>query len=285
MNKHSIYYHCTGFVFLFCLLSGDVYAEVETDDGPPSRISKEINGFYSYLPAYVGYTINNTDAANEGELKFQFSVKYELIKNRNWYFAYTQKSFWSIQEDSEPFRETNFAPETFWQYKPEDYDWLEGIQFGIYRHESTGESGPGSHGWDTSYIEATFHWNGVYLIPRIWHASLFHRFDEVRAAPDNPDIFDYYGKWNVTAIYGNKKSNQISIMLQPSPIDDSITYEVQFDISWKKMAKLFNKLPFVNFEPEWNPYYFIQVRDGYGASLKSYNIENYSVIFGISLVR
>jgi outer membrane phospholipase A len=272
-------------LLVLCVHSSPGFANDSSGQSQPARISKEANGFYSYLPSYVGYTPSHSNSSNEGELKFQFSVKYELVKNWNWFFAYTQKSFWSIQEDSEPFRETNFSPETFWQYKPNNLTWLSAVQLGIYRHESTGESGAGSHGWDTSYVEPTFQWKGLYIIPRIWVPSILQGFDKDEAAPDNTDIFKYYGYWNITAVYGNKKSSQLSVMLQPARIDDTITYELQFDISWKKMADIFNNLTGFKYKPDWNPYYFIQVRDGYGESLKSYNEKTSSVVIGVSLIR
>ncbi len=94
-----------------------VCAADESEDGLPARYSKEHDAFHSYLPTYIGWTASHSDSTREGELKLQFSVKYEILAETDWYFGYTQKSFWSIQKESSPFRETNYAPELFWIYK------------------------------------------------------------------------------------------------------------------------------------------------------------------------
>ncbi len=173
----------------FALNAGMVSAADDRRDDLPARYSKDHDAFHSYQPTYIGYSVSNSDSRNEGELKFQFSVKYEILDNSDWYFGYTQKSFWSVQKSSAPFRETNYSPETFWLYKPSGLSWLPVVQAGFYRHESTGESGVGSHGWDITYLEPAFYWNGLYIIPRVWAPSIVQGFNKNKAAPDNPDTY------------------------------------------------------------------------------------------------
>ena len=260
-------------------------AAEEASESLPTRYDKGPDAFHSYLPTYIGVTPRHSGSANEGELKLQFSVKYEVVSGTNWYFGYTQKSFWSIQDNSAPFRETNYAPETFWIYKPSGLAWLPAVQTGIYRHESTGESGVGSQGWDITYLEPVFRWRGLYLIPRLWAPSIVQRFDSAKAAPDNPDIFRYYGYGTLTALYGSKNEVQVSLTLQHAPKDDSIAWEGQIDVAWRSIAKGFNRLFGHNYEPELNPFFFLQARNGYGEGLKTYQVKTSSVVLGISLVR
>lgn len=41
--------------------------------------------------------------------------KQGISKSYNFYFAFTQLMFWSIYEDSKPFREVNYRPEVFYR--------------------------------------------------------------------------------------------------------------------------------------------------------------------------
>jgi outer membrane phospholipase A len=93
-----------GALVLFFVLLATVSSAA---DGLLPHYSKDSGSFYPYLPTYIGYTTNHSDPENRYELKFQVSVKYELIEESDWYFAYTQKSFWSTQKLSAPFRESN----------------------------------------------------------------------------------------------------------------------------------------------------------------------------------
>ncbi len=267
------------------LQTASAFADDENQDHLPARYSSEADSFHSYLPSYMGYSLDNSVPGNKGELKFQFSVKYELIADTDWYFGYTQKSFWSIRKESAPFRETNFSPETFWLYKPEGISWLPVVQVGMYRHESTGEDGNGSRGWDLTYLEPAFHWNGIYVIARVWAPSVVQGFNKTKAAPDNPDIFKYQGYGRLTVIYGNDSDVQLSLSLQHAPTDNSIAWESQADVPWKTVAKILRPLFGIDYIPKWNPSYFIQARNGYGEGLKTYNVKTSSVVFGVSLVR
>ncbi len=265
---------------MFVLCASVVSAADNVPDNLPSRYSKDHGAFRSYLPSYIGYSFHNSDSSNEGELKLHFSVKFEILDDTNWYFAYTQKSFWSIQKESEPFRESNYSPETFWLYDPK-VSWLPVVQAGFYRHESTGEAGVGSHGWNITYIEPAFYWKGLYIIPRVWVPSIVQGFDEKKAAPDNPDIFRYYGYGTLSAIYGSKSDVQLSLSLRQAPRDNSITWEGQADIRIEELNEWLSKV----FRTKVNPYFFIQARNGYGEGLKTYNVKTSSVVAGISLVR
>jgi phospholipase A1 len=274
--------YLAGVLSLFFVLIATI---ASAGDGLLPHYSKQSGSFQPYLPSYIGYTINHSDPDNRQELKYQFSVKYELIEESNWYFAYTQKSFWSIQKPSAPFRETNFAPETFWLYRTDNLPWMPFFQMGFFRHESTGEAGPGSHGWNITYIEPAFKLGEAYIIPRIWVPSVLNGFNEKKAAPDNPDIFRYFGYGKLTAIVGTRSETQTALTLQYAPKDNAITWEAQADISWRYLAEVGSKITGNTYVPKWNPSFFVQARNGYGEGLKTYNEKTSSVVVGISLVR
>ena len=273
------------FTSLFILNAGIASAADEQRDDLPARYSKDHDAFHSYLPTYIGWTAAHSDSANQGELKLQFSVKFEVVEETDWYFGYTQKSFWSIQKESSPFRETNYSPEVFWIYKRSGLSWLPVIQAGVFRHESTGESGVGSRGWDITYLEPAFYWKGLYIMPRVWVPSIVQGFNEKKAAQDNPDIFRYYGYGKLTVMYGSKSPVQLALSLQHAPIDDTITWEGQLDVSWMSIAEMLNSIFGFNHSPKWNPQYFVQARNGYGEGLKTYNVKTSSIVVGISFVR
>jgi phospholipase A1 len=247
----------------------------------PTRVLKEpfAPNFTTYLPTYLGYIVGHSDDYKEGDLKFQFSFKYELLNNKGYYFAYTQKSFWAIGEESEPFRESNFAPELFWQWKKSGLDWLPVVQLSPYRHESTGEAEGGSHGWDITYAELTIRLGNFFLTPRLWVPTIFEGFDEKSAAPDNSDIFRYYGYGNLTLSYQHGtpgaqgvKPFKHDLVLSFAPRNDKISVEYSLNVP---LGLIFRDIA---------PYLLLQVRDGYGGNLKDYNRKTTSFVVGISLV-
>ncbi|MEO7111172.1 MAG: phospholipase A [Polyangiaceae bacterium] len=76
---------------------------------------------------YVCYDLLSTHRRNyfltgftaDTEVKFQFSVKYDLWPNESassLHLAYTQKSIWNLYRVSSPFGESNYNPEIFYTY-------------------------------------------------------------------------------------------------------------------------------------------------------------------------
>lgn len=241
------------------------------------------SNFQSYRPSYFGYRLSHSDENNEDEIKFQLSLKYQLVEDvktdinivnavsSNWFFGYTQKSFWSIQESSEPFRESNFSPELFKEYTREDWSQdkaLKSIRFGFIQHESTGESGTGSQGWNISYIEPIFKFGKLSVAPKIWVPALFQSKTDM--APDNPDIFDFYGHGEIKVYYVQTKRLSHSLMYRQGDNSDLYGFRWQTDYS----ARLL----------DWTPKVFIQYWSGYGESLKDYNNKTTGLIVGLSAV-
>src|ERR1700761_238804 len=99
------------------------------------------------------------------EVKFQFSAKFDLWPNRSphaVYFAFSQKSLWNVYQPSQPFLENDYSPELFYTYfhAPNRYEPLPGCGFFLERlgavHESNGEDGDRSRGWNRVYGETRF---------------------------------------------------------------------------------------------------------------------------------
>jgi len=135
------------------------------------------------------------------ELVFQISFKFKLLSYPHdgaLYAAYTQKSFWEAYNarDSRPFRETNYNPELFYRFIPQDREkWHHlGLDFGV-EHNSNGKGLPNSRSWNRIYF-APFQAEGRHLI----YFKVWWRIPEDESKPatdpardDNPDIQDYYG--------------------------------------------------------------------------------------------
>ena len=247
-------------------------------------VGDEDTNFKSYRPSYFGYRVNHSDENQEGEIKFRLSLKYQITQDdvtqdmplvnalaRNWYFAYTQKSFWSIQESSQPFRESNFSPEFFKeiQYSRWDSDDVfKLLRFGLYQHESTGEAGVGSHGWNITYLEPIFKYGKFTLAPKLWAPVFFRSKD--KAAPDNPDIFDYYGYGEIKLFYEQTDDFKHSVMYRQGDNSDLYGFRWQTDFALRGR--------------DWNPKIFFQFWSGYGESLKDYNNKTHGFVIGLSAV-
>ncbi len=114
------------------------------------------------------------------ETKFQFSVKYRLIDLSQFYFGYTQKSFWNAWDFalSSPFKESNYNPEIFYQLRKSDDGWLRDAQVGV-EHESNGRDGPESRSWNRGYVQVTIVPMSWFLVrPKMWIPFIVERQNE-----------------------------------------------------------------------------------------------------------
>jgi phospholipase A1 len=249
------------------------------------EIGKEIGGIIDYnrennsksglstnkpnylLPVtYSSYRENR----KKSEVKFQFSVKQRFLRffGWAWFLGYTQTSFWQAYdlEDSRPFRENNFNPETFIRTKM----W-NGVRFdaGI-EHESNGEREALSRSWNRSYFTA--YYENRYLISSL---KLWHRFSERRKrypgdteGDDNPDIQKFlgYGQFSFTLKAGDF---HIASLFRFNPIYRRGCYSIELSFPMYTSSM----------------YYFVQYWDGYGESLIDYNISQRKIGFGFMFTR
>jgi phospholipase A1 len=148
------------------------------------------------------------------EAKFQLSFKGRLLTtdDRRWglWFAYTQQSQWQLYSEdiSRPFRETNYMPELFGSFRP-------GVQLGAFdfnllnfgfTHQSNGRADPISRSWDRLFVEGGFERDNIALIVRAWTRIKPGDYED-----DNPDILDYMGYGQVTALY-RRGENTFTLM-------------------------------------------------------------------------
>ncbi len=157
---------------------------------------------------------NDASSAKDAELKFQFSFKQQIY--RGLAFAYTQKSFWRTfdQEDSRPFRETNYNPELFYRFQARttaDREW--GADLGI-EHESNGDREPSSRSWNRVYLAPFLQHGPLRAELKLWQrlSEKAKETPEDTAGDENPDIIDYYGYGELRLAYVNHLQHQASLM-------------------------------------------------------------------------
>lgn len=268
-------------LMLGAFIFSSAVAQAEQFTFAPLGIGEEDTNFKSYRPSYFGLRVSDTNKDNIGEVKFQLSLKYQITKHdvvsdmaffnpalSNWYFGYTQKSFWSIQRTSAPFREINFSPEFFKEihFSDDNEDGFKFLRFGLYQHESTGEAGVGSHGWNTTYLEPVFKYGEVTLAPKVWVPAFF--LAKKHTAPDNPDIFEYLGYTDIKAFYEPNKSWHHSLSYRQGKVAK------RFGVQWQTEYALSSS----------NAKVFMQYWAGYGESLKDYNVKTNGLVVGFSTV-
>jgi phospholipase A1 len=166
-----------------------------------ARYSNDVNSG-PYEPLFDAFA-DDYDFENV-EAKFQVSVKGRLAttEDRRWglWFAYTQQNQWQVYagDISSPFRETNYMPELFGSFRPgvELGGWQWNLLNFGFNHQSNGRADPISRSWDRLFVEGGFERDNLALLVRAWTRVRPGDYED-----DNPDITDYLGYGQVTALY------------------------------------------------------------------------------------
>lgn len=248
---------------------------------------KEARNPFVLLPHKPNYIIlsNNMSSANEApfeqddpnedfhfqpwETKFQISLKtpiaYGLFNNRaDLFVAYTNRSFWQQfnKEGSAPFRDSNHEPEAWLAFK-NDFE-LFGIKNSLIRtgisHQSNGQSGQLSRSWNRVYADFIFEHNNWYYSFKPW-LRVAESFDN----DDNPDIDEYLGNFELSALYQAGEHN-LDVMVRNN-LDFGENYGA-IQLGW-------------SFPLSRNLRGYVQWFNGYGESLIDYNAHSNSIGFGI----
>ncbi len=203
------------------------------------------------------------------EAKFQLSLKIPLsyssmfVEGDALYFGFTIQSYWQVYNDNEssPFRETNYQPEIFyvmplnWRLAGGDT----GLTFGM-EHQSNGRSEPLSRSWNRVYT--TFMWadNNLAMSMRAWY-----RLPEDDEDDDNSDINDYMGFFEHRAAY-KWESLTFSSMLRGNISEEHGAVELGMSFPlWGRLKG------------------YVQYFNGYGESLIDYDNKVERIGLGILL--
>ena len=216
---------------------------------------------------YFLYTHSNSfdDGRKEEEVKFQLSFQTAILPVLSLDqftfvvgFAYSQKSFWQVTDEnnSRPFRETNYNPEGFILIRTNDR--MFSLRLSPWEHESNGrEEGIYTRSWDRYYMEPGLNWNDQIVASlKIWA-----RYKEKECEPgglskecdENPDLEDYTGNFEFRIKY---KLPAFEILGSPSDFKFTLLQRRNFTtkrgaheigVSWK----IFEVRAFIQY---WNGY-------------------------------
>lgn len=197
------------------------------------------------------------------------------LKDSVW-FGYTQQSYWQLfsPDISRPFRTTDHEPEVMYVYPttaqlPFGWKWrYSGI--GLV-HQSNGQSKPLSRSWNRVYVMT-----GVELDNRISvNARLWRRIAESSGSDDNPNISDYVGRGELSALWNYDKNNTLGATVRSSL---SSTRRGSARVEW--MQALGTGL----FGGKSNLRLHTSLFTGYGDSMIDYNHKRTVFSVGLSLV-
>lgn len=215
----------------------------------------EPHKFNYIIPANVS-TAKEPNQRKQVETKFQISIKKMLLedlfmRDLDLYFAYTQQSFWQLydNDDSRPFRESNYEPSLYLSYFPKDSQWFfDHINFG-YLHQSNGGDSMNSRSWDRLFAEGIYSYENFTMALKAWY-----RIPEDAEKDDNPEITKYLGYGELSFAYLWDK-HLFSATLRNNLRQDN-KGAILLDYSYPIYKNL---------------YLYLQFFNGYGESLRDYN--------------
>jgi phospholipase A1/A2 len=209
---------------------------------------------------------------NQTEMVFQVSAKWSVF-GTSAYLAYSQRSFWQWlnNDQSSPFRETNYDPEIFYRWIPDAKAFNHwGADLG-FEHESNGREFPFSRSWNRIYVapfqakgKGLFYLKGWYRVPEGERSSVTNQDGD-----DNPDIVDYYGYGELTYSRQIGGDQLLTLMGRGNPDTGrgaaQLTWSVPSNDGWVFWA--------------------LSVFHGYGESLVFYDHSITRVMLGAMLAR
>jgi phospholipase A1 len=250
----------------------DEAAPSPAEQPPPPR-SDEARSFapYDLLTFHKdNYFITGFTGATEAKL--QFSAKYDLWPNDSQHavhFAFTAKALWDIYKVSAPFVETNYDPEVFYTFFHHEtrYQRAPGCGFFYERlgaeHESTGEAGLRSRGWNRVYVQSRFACyggNGPFATVslKVWAPPF--------GTSDNPEIVHYLGYGELGLSFGWEGTRfgdaDLTILARKGTSRAIAEGSVEIGGRWRPAYAAFWR---------FTPYLYAQVFTGYGETLLAYD--------------
>ncbi|MFV0482450.1 MAG: phospholipase A [Campylobacteraceae bacterium] len=253
------------------------YIDEYDDNETQNTVFQILSSTFGLLPYHSNYLLpatydfkSHSDGRKHMETVFQLSLRKDLLTdffgfNERFGFAYTQRSWWQITEDSSPFRETNYLPEMYIMLPTQSQRSVyKGLQFG-FLHESNGRGELDSRSWNRLYLEGYFQYKGLFIVPRVWY-----RFNESAKNDDNPKITKYIGHGDLNLIYPYKE-HVFKLMLRNNFKSDENKGAVQLDWTF----------------PLWENglFGYIQYFNGYGESLVDFNKRTNRIGLGFAFTR
>jgi phospholipase A1/A2 len=242
---------------------------------PATRDTPFLGNVFAYEPTYGAFGHGtNTDG------KIQISFAYQLFGDARapqgkWWegfrFGYTQKMFWDVEADSQPFRDVNYHPEIFYLWQGPVRS--NGVSFSAQAgadHESNGRDGAASRAIQTLYIEprVSLPIGGDYHLdigPRLMHYAF--------GRDNNPDLPRYRGHQQLALAIGSPNGFKLSTTSRlnfgsgKGSVDALLSYPV---------TRIWHDLPV---------YVVVQGFTGYGEDMLDYDRKVSRIRIGIGLTR
>jgi len=224
--------------------------------------------------------------SNNKQVRFRLSVRYRMgdwSERITWipgdwqthlYFAFTQDAFWNLYDESAPFYDNNFAPESFVYLHQRS--WPVGVALGV-KHHSNGRDGDVSRGWNRYY--ATIGWgqpkkNAFYGTITGWKT-----WD---IAPENPDIKEFLGRGEVVLHFVP------GALFTPTRIDpDRLSFIFRVPAGGKPFFPAFEGTFVFRFQKAeiFSPSFVVQYFGGVGHMLRDYNLNENVWRAGLAMAR
>ena len=207
------------------------------------------------------------------EAQFQVSIKVplavDLFKNKMDIFgAYTVRSYWQVYNSdlSAPFRETNYSPEAWMQFRNNWSLWgfKNSVNMFGFVHQSNGRNEPISRSWNRIFANFVFEKGNLVFAIKPWY-----RISEDEDDDNNPDLTDYMGHGEIVAAYKWKR-NTFSIMSRNNL--ESGFNKGAVEATWSFPLGSYKYLKG-----------YIQGFTGYGQSLIDYNSYESSIGIGFAI--
>jgi phospholipase A1 len=259
-------------------LSAAVYAFAQSEDtdffgkylySPLQLESYQTTYFMPFLMDFQEH--GDRDAI---ETSFQISFKKDIVRNISPIgfdigIAFTQSAWWQLYAYSNPFRETNYAPEFYvnFPFHRESDDagvFFRGIKIAA-AHKSNGQGDGNNRSWNRLYVESPISIKGFLFIPRVWWSfvGIGNDFSE-KDIPRYMGICDLtiLSHWNnhVLRLYGRSNFNLRNIKAA-----------LQVDYTYPISSTGF--------------YFYLQYFLGYGESLIDYDKPVNKIGTGLALSR
>lgn len=206
------------------------------------------------------------------DIRFEFGMKFRVFQNQEsmqtlspLFFGYSQRSWWDIAESSAPFKEHNYNPEFFWDFRdPGAENALLPYEFGTFvdrfgfEHQSNGRDGADSRSWDRLYAQKSFQLRD--------DLSLRLKAHVVMNDEENADITDYLGNGEVQLTF--EPNRDMDVVITSTKGHNRSKYNYQLDFVYTMGSWL-------------NTKFMLSYYDGYGEALASYNEKTRSLRAGV----
>jgi phospholipase A1/A2 len=225
-----------------------------------------LSRFMPHEPIYGVAGLDDAGAKLQVSFAFRPFAEDAPLRLGNLRFAYTQTMFWAINQDSGPFRATNYSPEV---YADLPLDETAGVAIG-YRHDSNGRGVTGSVDVNRLFlrVEKRFDLGGDWSLDVAPQAWLFVGQRALRREPERA-----FGHAGFNLALGQQDGVKLAVTARGN-VDTG-----------RGAAEAFLSYPLARLGGGLGIYLFGQAFTGYGEALDDLTLNTRHARLGIALTR